>query len=64
MEWSLKSVSRSCAACGKVFEAGDDIVCMVCKKDSGEFLRCDVLGEKAENFSAPGRTIRSSSGVR
>ncbi len=57
MEWSLKSVSRSCAACGKVFEAGDDIICMICRKDSGEFLRCDVLGEKAENFSAPGRII-------
>lgn len=57
MYWDIKAMSQRCAVSGESFFDGAEIFCFVCKLNSTEFSRYDVLEKNVDKFSVPGEIM-------
>lgn len=57
MDWNIKTVAHRCAVSGEDFFDGAEIFCFICKLNSGEFARYDVLKKNVDKFFTLGEII-------
>lgn len=52
MIWNIKKISQQCAVSGERFFDGDEVYCFICKQDTNEYIRYDVLKKNLKRFVA------------
>lgn len=57
MEWSIKTSSKQCFVSGKNFRHGDEVLCFICRENSGEIHRFDILAEFLSSFTPSGMIL-------
>ncbi len=57
MDFHLKPASRQSQASGRVFQPGCRIVSYLCRGETGELVRADILEDEKETFAPPGAVL-------